>query len=144
MTKEVDMAAGTDASAAAEEARKQVLGPDPHPKYRKVHESELAKPLLEFSRSHMWEVYARPGLSLKMRCLVQVGITAAMDYPRALHDHMANALRMGNTPEEILEVVMQVALYAGMPAGMEAMIILIDVVDEAQAASGGAARTSKS
>ena len=100
-------------------------------------DSPLARPMLEWSGERTWEVWARPGLDLKTRCLCQVAMMAALGVERELRFHLRGALRNGNTPEEIAEVIMHVAAYAGMPIATEAMIALIEVTEQFEAEQAG-------
>jgi 4-carboxymuconolactone decarboxylase len=86
--------------------------------------------MLEWSGERTWEVWARPGLDLKTRTLCQVAMLAGMGVERELRFHIRGALRNGNTPEEIAEVVMHVAAYAGMPIATEAMLALIETAEQ--------------
>ncbi|WP_433598289.1 carboxymuconolactone decarboxylase family protein [Nocardia sp. CA-135953] len=99
------------------------------PEVQAMVDSPLAQPLLAWSGERTWDVWARPGLDLKTRCLVNVAMLAAMGTERELRFHIRGALRNGNTPEEIAEVVMQLANYAGMPLATEAMLALIEVAE---------------
>ncbi|MVZ99842.1 4-carboxymuconolactone decarboxylase [Actinomadura sp. LD22] len=92
-------------------------------------DSPLAKPMLAWSGERTWDVWARPQLDLKTRCLVNVAMLAAMGVERELRFHIRGALRNGNTPEEIAEVILQMANYAGMPLATEAMLALIEVAE---------------
>jgi 4-carboxymuconolactone decarboxylase len=63
-------------------------------------------------------VWDRPGLTLRDRSLITLGMIAALNRPEVeLHIH--GALRNGCTPSEIKEVFMHVGVYAGAPAGLE-------------------------
>jgi 4-carboxymuconolactone decarboxylase len=103
------------------------------PEVQALVDSPLARPLLQWSGERTWEVWARPGLDLKTRCLCQVGMLAALGVERELRFHIRGALRNGNAPEEIAEVIMHVAAYAGMPIATEAMLALIEVTEKYEA-----------
>src|SRR4051812_34475652 len=65
------------------------------------------------------DVFSRPGLDLKTRELVAVGALAAMgNAPAQLRAHIQGALNAGCTQQEIIEVLMQMLLYAGFPAAI--------------------------
>ena len=65
------------------------------------------------------EVLSRPGLDLKTREMLTVAALTAMgNAPGQLQLHMRGALNVGVTREELLEIVIQMALYAGLPACM--------------------------
>jgi 4-carboxymuconolactone decarboxylase len=68
------------------------------------------------------DVYARPGLSLRERMLVTLSAIAALGHAQPqLAAHVRNALNLGLTHEEIAEVFMQIAGYAGFPASLNAL-----------------------
>ena len=62
---------------------------------------------------------ARPGLDRRTRSILNVGMLAVLNRPDALTGHIGMALKNGVTREEIQECLLQVAVYAGMPAGMK-------------------------
>ena len=63
------------------------------------------------------EVYSRPGLELKYRQLATVAVlTAQNTSPLELKAHLHGALKLGWTKQELVEVIMQMSLYAGFPA----------------------------
>ena len=103
------------------------------PEVQALADSPLARPMIEWSGERTWEVWARPGLDLKTRCLCQVGIMATLGAERELRFHIRGALRNGNSPEEIAEVIMHVAAYAGMPIATEAMLALIEMSEKYEA-----------
>ena len=68
------------------------------------------------------DVLARPGLDLKTREMLTVAMLAAMaTAPGPLEFHVKAALRNGVTKQEIVEILLQVAVYAGVPAFMTAV-----------------------
>lgn len=68
------------------------------------------------------DVVARPGIALKTREMLTVGALTAMGTaPGQLEFHMRAALNVGVTREEILEIVLQMAVYAGVPACMNGL-----------------------
>ena len=83
---------------------------------------ELDRPLQELVTEYCWgALWGRPGLPRKTRSLLNVGLLAALNRPHELQLHTRGALRNGCTEEEIVEVVLQVAVYCGVPAGVDAM-----------------------
>ena len=67
------------------------------------------------------DVLARPGLDLKTREMLTVAMLAAMaTAPGPLEFHIKAALRNGVTKQEVVEILLQVAVYAGVPAFMTA------------------------
>jgi len=80
---------------------------------------DLARYIVEFG---FGDVYARPGLSLRDRQLATVAALAALGTAQAqLTAHIEGALTVGVTRDEIVEIIIQMALYGGFPAAMNAV-----------------------
>ncbi len=80
---------------------------------------DFADMMVEFGYG---EMMSRPGLDPKGRQLVTLGALAALGHPvDQLKGHINGALSVGLTPNEIVEALMQVALYAGFPASTNAL-----------------------
>lgn len=75
-------------------------------------------------------VWGRDGLSRKQRSLNNLCMLTALNRPHELETHLRGALRNGCTIEEIRETLMQAAVYAGIPAGVDAFRIARKVLDE--------------
>lgn len=82
---------------------------------------------VEFGWGQVWN---RPGLPLKTRSLLSVAFLCALGKHDELRTHVRGALRNGATKEELAEVLLQAALYCGMPAGLEGFRIAKQVIDE--------------
>ena len=83
---------------------------------------ELGRPLQELVTEFCWgALWGRPGLERKTRSLLNIGLLSALNRPHELQLHTRGALRNGCSEEEIVEVVLQVAVYCGVPAGVDAM-----------------------
>jgi len=98
---------------------------------RKVMESladiapDLARYIIEFP---FGDVYSRPGLGLREREIATVAALAAMgNAAPQLAVHVHGALNVGVRPAEIIEVVIQMAVYAGFPAALNAMAVVREV-----------------
>jgi 4-carboxymuconolactone decarboxylase len=84
------------------------------------------------------EIYARPGLDLKSRQLVTVAALAAMhNAPVELKAHLFAALKLGWKKEELVEVLMQIAVYAGFPAAQAGLMVAKEVFAEWEAGGAG-------
>lgn len=81
-------------------------------------------------------IWSRPGLSRKQRSLNNLCLLAALNRGQEFEIHLKGALTNGCTLDEIKETLLQVACYAGMPAGVEAFRIARKVLAERKA--GGA------
>jgi 4-carboxymuconolactone decarboxylase len=79
----------------------------------------LAHCLAEFPFA---DIYPRPGLDLKTREMITVTALTVLGYAQPeLKDHIRGALNVGCTQDEILEIILQMAVYAGFPAALEAI-----------------------
>jgi 4-carboxymuconolactone decarboxylase len=93
---------------------------------------ELTRPLQELVTQYVWgEIWSRPGLDRRTRSIVNLGMIAALSRPHELKLHVRGALRNGVTRTEIREIFLQVAVYCGMPAAIEAFRVAREVFAEA-------------
>lgn len=82
---------------------------------------DFARYIFEFGYG---DIYSRPGLDLRTRMLATVaGLVSLGHAERELEVHIGSALNVGATKEEVVEVIMQMALYAGFPAALDALFI---------------------
>jgi 4-carboxymuconolactone decarboxylase len=99
--------------------RREVLG-DEHVDRSLARASEFARPMQEFVTEHCWgAVWSRDGLGRRERSLINLGMLTALNRSHELAVHVRGAIRNGCTPEEIQEVLLQAAIYCGVPAAME-------------------------
>lgn len=66
------------------------------------------------------DTWARPGLDRRTRSMITLAALTALVRPNQLKVHVAAALVNGVTPQEISEILLHTAVYAGVPAGVEA------------------------
>ena len=93
---------------------------------------DLARYVVEFP---FGDIYMRPGLDLKSRQIATVAALTALGTAQPqLKIHLRAALNVGCTQAELVEVVMQMAVYAGFPAALNGMAVLKEVLAEAAAA----------
>ncbi|KAI0088411.1 CMD-domain-containing protein [Irpex rosettiformis] len=103
-----------------ERERKKVLG-EAHVNKSLAGVSEFAQAGQELVTAIGWgAIWSRPGLSHKQRSLASLSILAALGKQTELSAHVKGALNNGITEEELKEVFMQIMVYAGAPAGIEA------------------------
>jgi len=89
---------------------------------------DLAKYTIEFP---FGDIYQRPGLDLKSREIATVAALTALGHCQPqLSVHINGALNVGCKPEEIIEVIIQMAVYAGFPAALNAMFTAKEVFQE--------------
>ena len=79
------------------------------------------------------EIWGRPGLDRRSRSVLNLGMLAALNRPNELALHMRGALKNGVTREEIVEIVLQIAIYCGVPAALDAQKVAQKVFAELDA-----------
>jgi len=79
---------------------------------------DFARDLIEFA---FGDIYARPGLDLKSRQIATLAALTVLGALPQLKVHIHGALDVGCSREEIVEVLMQMAVYAGFPAALNAL-----------------------
>lgn len=111
-----------------EPTRRAVLG-DAHVDRATAHTSEFTAPFQDFLTRYAWgEVWTRPGLSRRDRSLITLAVLAALGDEHELAMHVRGALHNGASPEEIREVLLHTAVYAGLPRANRAFAIADDVL----------------
>ncbi|GAL47122.1 MULTISPECIES: carboxymuconolactone decarboxylase family protein [Citrobacter] len=86
---------------------------------------DFARYLLEFP---FGDIYSRPGLDLRSREIATVAaLTALGNAAPQLKEHIGAALHVGLTQDEIVEVIMQMAVYAGFPAALNGLFAAKEV-----------------
>ena len=84
----------------------------------------------ELATEWCWgEVWGREGLSKKTRSMLNLAMISVLNRPHELKLHVNGALRNGVTRDEIKEIFLQVAIYAGVPAGIDAFRNAREVFD---------------
>ena len=112
-----------DAYTAGMAVRRQVLG-DAHVDRAEANKNEFTTDFQRFITTYAWgEVWTRPGLERRTRSCITLAMLAALGYEDELAMHVKAALRNGLSLEEIAEVLLQVAVYAGVPAANRAFAI---------------------
>lgn len=97
--------------------------------------TDLNRPFEELvTRYCFGDVWSREGLDRKTRSLITLAALTALTKPNQLKVHVRGALANGATPEEIREVLLHTAVYAGIPAGVEAFNAAAEVLEPARGA----------
>lgn len=110
--------------------RKQVLGAE-HVERALEKVSEFARPMQELVTEYCWgTVWSRDGLSLRDRSLLNIAMLTILNRGHELALHVRGAINNGATKEELQEVIMQAAIYAGVPAALESFRIAESVLTE--------------
>lgn len=103
--------------------RRRVLG-DQHVDRATGQATAFTAPFQELVTRNAWgSVWTRPGLDLRTRSCLTVALLAALRCEQELPMHLRGALRNGVTPAELQEVLLHVAVYAGVPAANSAFAI---------------------
>jgi 4-carboxymuconolactone decarboxylase len=76
------------------------------------------------------DLWGRPGLDRRTRSIINLAMLAALNRPHEVRLHVRGALNNGLTKEEIKEVLLQVMVYCGVPAALDAMKVAADVFRE--------------
>jgi 4-carboxymuconolactone decarboxylase len=110
--------------------RREVLG-DEHVDRAVAGTTAFTAPFQDLITRYAWgDIWSRPGLSRAERSIVTLTVLAALQHEGELAMHVTAALRNGLTPEQIREVLLQVAIYAGVPAGNRAFAVAQRVLEE--------------
>jgi 4-carboxymuconolactone decarboxylase len=92
---------------------------------------EFNKPFQELVTEYCWgAIWGREELPLKTRSMLNLAMLSILNRPNELRAHIKGALTNGVTRSEIREVLMQVAIYAGVPAGVDSFRIAREVFAE--------------
>lgn len=95
--------------------------------------TEFSQPLQDFVNEHAWGgVWTREGLDRKTRSLITLAALTALKCPQELKGHVRGALNNGCSVEEIRETLLHCAVYAGVPASIDAFRAAQDVIDDYQ------------
>jgi len=110
------------------EIRKEVIGKEFVEKALE-NADDFTRPLQELVTEYCWGAcWGREGLSRKTRSMLNLAMISVLNRPNEFKNHVAGALRNGVTPEEIREILLQVAIYAGIPAGVDSFRIAHEVI----------------
>lgn len=100
--------------------RREVLGADYVDNAIKSADA-FNRPLQELVTEYCWgAVWGRPGLPRKTRSMLNLAMLTALNRPHELKLHVKGALKNGVSREEIAEVLLQAAIYCGVPAAVDA------------------------
>jgi 4-carboxymuconolactone decarboxylase len=112
------------------EVRRQVLG-DEHVDRAIERTTDFTADFQDLITRYAWgEVWTRPGLDRRMRSCITLAMLVALGRDEELAMHVRAALRNGVTPDEIKEVLLQTAIYCGVPAANSAFAIAQRVLEE--------------
>ena len=112
------------------QTRREVLG-NAHVDRSLATADELTSPLQDLVVEYGWgAIWAREGLDRRTRSLINIGMLTALNRPHELQVHLRGAVNNGCTRDEIVEAVLQTAVYCGMPAALDTMRHVKALFDE--------------
>jgi 3-oxoadipate enol-lactonase/4-carboxymuconolactone decarboxylase len=116
--------------------RRAVLG-DAHVDRAIERTTDFTAPFQDFITRYAWgSVWTRPGLERQTRSAITLAVLTALGRENEIAMHVRGALRNGMTPEEIGEVLLHTAIYAGVPAANAAYAIAQRTIEEETTAGG--------
>ncbi len=112
------------------EIREDVLGEE-YVEQSLEEADEFTQPLQQLVTEFCWgSVWSRSGLSRKQRSLINIAMLTALNRPHELTLHLRGALNNGCTKEEIREVLLQTAIYCGVPAAIDSFQVARDFFEQ--------------
>lgn len=110
--------------------RRRVLG-DEYVDASLRNADDFTRPLQELVTEYCWgDIWNRDGLSDRDRSMINLAMLSALNRPHELRLHVRGAINNGMSVEEIREVLMQTAVYCGVPAAIDAFRQARDVLVE--------------
>jgi len=118
---------------AGMKVRREVLG-DEHVDRATANATGFSRPFQEFITRSAWgEAWTREGLDRRTRSCITLAVLTALRAENEIGMHVRAALRNGLTPDEIREVLIHTAVYAGVPSANSAFAIAQKTLQEADA-----------
>ena len=112
------------------EVRREVLG-DEHVDDATTRTTEFTEDFQDLITRYAWgEIWTRPGLDRRMRSAITLTALIALGHFEELAMHIRAARRNGLSDEEIKEVLLQSAIYCGVPAANHAFAVASQVLEE--------------
>lgn len=112
--------------------RREVLGAE-HVDASLSQADDFSRPLQELVTEYCWgNVWSRPGLDRKIRSLINVAMLTALNRPHEVKLHLRGALNNGCSKNDIKEVLLQTAIYCGVPAAMDSLRVAKEFFEEVE------------
>jgi 4-carboxymuconolactone decarboxylase len=119
-----------DAYERGMKVRREVLG-DEHVDRATASATDVTRDFQEFITRYAWgEIWTRPGLDRRTRSAITITALVALGHEGELAMHIRAALRNGLSPDEIKEVLLQSAVYCGVPAANSAFAVARRVLED--------------
>jgi 3-oxoadipate enol-lactonase/4-carboxymuconolactone decarboxylase len=126
----LDHLLGRDPHAAGMQVRRAVLG-DAHVDRAVARTTPFTAPFQDFITRYAWgDVWTRPGLDRRSRSMITLALLCGLKHENELAMHVRAAITNGLTPEEIAEVFLHTAVYAGVPTANSAYAIASETLGE--------------
>jgi 4-carboxymuconolactone decarboxylase len=120
----------TDEKRRGTEVRRAVLG-DAHVDRAEASRTPLTEEFQDLITRYAWgEIWTRPGLDRRTRSCITVAMLVALNRNEELALHMRGAMRNGVTADELKEILLQTAIYCGVPAANSAFGVAAKVLAE--------------
>jgi 4-carboxymuconolactone decarboxylase len=112
--------------------RRAVLG-DAHVNATLENKNEFTDAFQDFITRYAWgEIWSRPGLPRETRSMITLALMVALNRPEELRMYLRAAKNVGLTRDQIQEVLLQTAIYCGLPAANSAFRLAMEVFSEKQ------------
>jgi len=119
----------SDKQEQAMALRRQVVGDEYVDRWLESLD-EFTGPIDELITGFAWgSVWSRPGLDRAQRSLITLAMLAALNRPGELEVHIRGAVNNGCSKEQIIEALLQTAVYAGIPAARDALLLAREVLE---------------
>lgn len=110
--------------------RREVLGAD-YVNRGMAAADDFMMAMQDLTTRYCWgDIWSRPGLDRRTRSMLNLAMISALNRPHELKVHVKGALTNGVTKDEIKEILLQVAVYAGIPAGMDSFRVANETFKE--------------
>ncbi|MEW6257374.1 MAG: carboxymuconolactone decarboxylase family protein [Pseudomonadota bacterium] len=120
----------TELFAKGVQVRREVLGAA-HVERSLMSANDFTAPMQKMVTEWCWgDLWNRPGLDRRTRSFINLAMLAALNRPNEIKLHVRGALNNGLSVEEIREVMLQVAVYCGVPAGLDSLKVAAEVLKE--------------
>lgn len=119
---------GADTLQTGRRIMSELMGPDYLPK-KDLTRNEFNGVLHDYAAEVCFgRTWARPGIDRKQRSILNIAMLTALNRPAQLASHVEGALNNGCTPAEIQEILLQAAVYCGLPAATDAFRVAENVL----------------
>ena len=113
-----------------QKVRREVLG-EAYVNTAAKNTTDFNRPFQEFIAENVWgNIWSRPGLDRRTRALINIGMLTAMGRTEEVKIYLRAAPNIGVTREDVREVLMQTAIYCGVPAALDSFRVAQEIFNE--------------